>query len=90
MFASRAQAARRDHSYRRSIADDIVVSDRFTDSSLAYQGAARGIGMETVQAVHRVAVGSLLPDLTVCMRPRYSNRSRTREPSKPGSERESE
>lgn len=66
MFASRAQAAAeiilpaldRGH---------IVVSDRFTDSSLAYQGAARGIGMETVQAVHRVAVGSLLPDLTVCI-----------------------
>ena len=66
MFASRAQAAAqiiRPALQRGSI----VVSDRFTDSSLAYQGEARGLGFEAVQALHRLAVGSLLPDLTICM-----------------------
>ena len=42
----------------------VVVSDRFVDSSLAYQGGARGLGVEEVEAVNRFATGSLVPDLT--------------------------
>jgi dTMP kinase len=42
----------------------VVVSDRFLDSSLAYQGGARGLGVEEVERINRFATGSLLPDLT--------------------------
>jgi dTMP kinase len=42
----------------------VVVSDRFVDSSLAYQGGARGLGVEEVEAVNRFATGGLVPDLT--------------------------
>jgi dTMP kinase len=45
----------------------IVVSDRFTDSSIAYQGAARGLGWETVLEVDRIACHGLIPDLTLCI-----------------------
>jgi dTMP kinase len=42
----------------------IVVSDRFLDSSLAYQGGARGLGIEDVERVNRFATRALRPDLT--------------------------
>jgi dTMP kinase len=42
----------------------VVVSDRFVDSSLAYQGEARGIGVEEVARVNESATGGLGPDLT--------------------------
>jgi len=42
----------------------VVVSDRFLDSSLAYQGAARGLGMEEVERLNAFATGGLAPDLT--------------------------
>jgi len=45
----------------------IVVSDRFTDSSIAYQGAARGLGWDTVLEVDRIACHGLVPDLTLCI-----------------------
>jgi dTMP kinase len=42
----------------------VVVSDRFLDSSLAYQGGARGLGVEEVERINRFATGGLVPDLT--------------------------
>jgi dTMP kinase len=42
----------------------VVVSDRFLDSSLAYQGGARGLGVEEVERINRFATGGLLPDIT--------------------------
>jgi dTMP kinase len=44
-----------------------VVGDRYVDASLAYQGAGRGLGIETVAAVNAVATGGLLPDLTLLL-----------------------
>lgn len=42
-----------------------VVSDRFADSSLAYQGYARRLGPERVKAVHEAVMDSFEPDLTI-------------------------
>ena len=45
----------------------IVVCDRFTDSSIAYQGAGRGLGWQTVLDLDRIACQGLVPDLTLCI-----------------------
>ncbi|UCZ53289.1 dTMP kinase [Bacillus shivajii] len=42
----------------------IVLCDRFIDSSLVYQGVARGIGVEEVRQMNLFATGGLMPDLT--------------------------
>ena len=42
-----------------------VVADRFLDSSLAYQGVARGLGVETVLAANAAGVGHHMPALTI-------------------------
>lgn len=46
-------------------AGKVVVSDRYADSSVAYQGYGRGLDLETVQAVTAFATTGLRPDLTV-------------------------
>ncbi|WP_411219857.1 dTMP kinase [Terribacillus saccharophilus] len=43
----------------------IVLCDRYVDSSLAYQGHTRGLGMEEVMEINRFAVENTLPDLTL-------------------------
>jgi dTMP kinase len=43
----------------------VVVSDRFVDSSLAYQGAGRGLGMDWIEAINRRI--DLVPDLTILL-----------------------
>ena len=45
----------------------IVLCDRFIDSSVAYQGMARGLGMETVAHLNHFATGGLVPDLTLLL-----------------------
>jgi dTMP kinase len=44
---------------------EIVLSDRFTDSSLVYQGVGRGLGIDTVVELERIACRGLKPDLTI-------------------------
>ena len=45
-----------------------VVCDRFIDSTVAYQGVARGLGTEVVEQLCELVVGSCLPDLTILFR----------------------
>jgi dTMP kinase len=44
--------------------DKIVISDRYLDSSLAYQGYARGIGIDKVYAINEFAIDETMPDIT--------------------------
>ncbi len=64
-----------------------VVLDRFVDSSLAYQGAARGLGVEQVAAVNLLATGGLTPERTLLLRiapatGRARQRERAEEPDR--------
>jgi dTMP kinase len=64
MFACRAQNV--DQWILPALAEgQIVLSDRFTDSTLVYQGVARGLGTEVVYEVDRIACRGLVPDLTL-------------------------
>ena len=45
-----------------------VLLDRYVDSSLAYQGAARGLGVERVREINRFATGAIEPDRTLLLR----------------------
>jgi len=44
---------------------EVVLADRFTDSSLVYQGCGRNLGVETILALERIACRGLKPDLTL-------------------------
>lgn len=46
-------------------AGKLVICDRFIDSSLAYQGYARGIGVNEVLSINEFAIGKKLPDVTI-------------------------
>jgi dTMP kinase len=64
-------AARADH-VARTIRPAVergawVLSDRFVDSSLAYQGGAAGVGMETVRTLHQIGSHGFLPDRTLLL-----------------------
>jgi len=62
-------AARRQHLVERIIPaldeGKIVLCDRFIDSSLAYQGYAREIGVEEVYSINKFAIDSFMPHLTI-------------------------
>ena len=62
-------AARRQHLVEKIIpaleAGSIVLCDRYIDSSLAYQGYARGLGMEEIFAINKFAIDDYMPDLTL-------------------------
>lgn len=62
-------AARRQHVVENILPalqhDDIVISDRFVDSSIAYQGGGRQIGAAAVAQINEFATNGLKPDLTL-------------------------
>ncbi|MDE3104057.1 MAG: dTMP kinase [Acidobacteriota bacterium] len=68
MFADRAQAIAQIIEPALA-AGHIVLCDRYTDSSEAYQGGGRQLGSETVLALHRAVCGGLQPDLTLLLLP---------------------
>jgi dTMP kinase len=68
MFADRAQAIA-EVILPALKSGKIVVCDRFTDSTEAYQGGGREIGSETVLELHRRICGNLQPDLTLLLLP---------------------
>ncbi|XRG78198.1 dTMP kinase [Rossellomorea sp. GAMAL-10_SWC] len=62
-------AARRQHLAEKVIPalaeGKIVLCDRFVDSSLAYQGVGRGIGIDEIYNINQFAIDGLMPDLTI-------------------------
>ncbi len=62
-------AARRQHLVEKIIPaleqGMIVLCDRFIDSSLAYQGHARGVDMDEIYSINKFAIGDFMPDVTV-------------------------
>jgi len=70
MFADRAQAIAE---VIQPALDEgrMVLCDRFTDSTEAYQGGGRQLGSETVLELHRLICGGLQPDLTLLLLPGF-------------------
>lgn len=62
-------AARRQHLIEKIVpalnAGKVVLCDRFIDSSLAYQGYARGLGIDEVYSINQFAIEGLMPQLTI-------------------------
>ena len=46
----------------------VVISDRYLDSSIVYQGFARGMGEKLIKSINKYAVGELEPDITFLLR----------------------
>ncbi|HEY0794661.1 MAG TPA: dTMP kinase [Acidisarcina sp.] len=70
MFSDRAQTI--DQVIRPAlVAGKIVLCDRFTDSTEAYQGGGRNLGSELVLQMHAVMCGGLQPDLTFLLLPDF-------------------
>ncbi len=70
MFADRAQAIA--EVIRPALdAGTMVLCDRFTDSTEAYQGGGRQLGSEVVLELHRLICGNLQPDLTLLLLPGF-------------------
>lgn len=66
MYAARAQLV--ETLIKPSLAQGkVVISDRFDLSTLAYQGAGRGIPLEEIAALRQVAIGDFAPDLTLLL-----------------------
>ena len=65
-------AARRQHLVEKVIPalkqGKIVLCDRFIDSSLAYQGVARGLGIDEVHNINEFAIDDAMPDATILLR----------------------
>ena len=67
LFAA-SRSAHVERTLRPALADGVaVLTDRYLDSSVAYQGAARGLGPAAVRELNLWAVDGLLPDLTVLL-----------------------
>lgn len=45
----------------------VVLADRYTDSTIAYQGAGRGLGEHTIRLLHQITCGEWWPRLTICL-----------------------
>ena len=62
-------ASRRQHLIEKIVpaieANKIIICDRFIDSSLAYQGHARKLGIDNVYEINKFAIDTLMPDLTL-------------------------
>lgn len=62
-------ASRRQHLIEKIVpainSNKIIICDRFVDSSLAYQGHARKLGIDNVYEINKFAIDTLMPDLTL-------------------------
>ncbi len=65
------EASRAQHTSEKILpalkAGTVVISERFTMSTDAYQGVARSLGLKTTAALNKIATGGLTPDLTVVL-----------------------
>ncbi len=68
MLFAAARADHAHHTIRPALQrGEVVISDRYIDSSVAYQGIARGLGVEQIRGLSEWATQALVPDLTVVL-----------------------